>query len=246
MHNLGRQITQTWPTLSLARFAFLSIGIAIAGGFLVWGLSGATLLGSVAAGAAAFLPMIYLKTKVAKHEKRLLEQLPEGLDFLSRVLKAGHSLSTGLQMMGEEMAEPLASVFRQCYDQHSLGQSLEEALKDAALSVDNSDFGFFVTAILIQRQTGGDLSEVLGNISGMIRQRIRLQSSVKAKTAEGRFTGYILVVFPIIMFFLVYVLSPAYANVLLHTRTGIYLLCTAALMLIMGQIVIRKVTTIKV
>jgi len=93
-------------------------------------------------------------------------------------------------------------------------------LKDTAVRVDNSDFGFFVTAILIQRQTGGDLSEVLSNISGMIRQRIRLQQHVKAKTAEGRFTGYILVVFPIILFFLSYYLNPAYASVLLHTSTA--------------------------
>jgi tight adherence protein B len=149
-------------------------------------------------------------------------------------------------MMADELPQPLAGEFRRCYDQHSVGQPLEDSLKDAALRVDNSDFGFFVTAILIQRQTGGDLSEVLTNISGMIRQRIRLQQHVKAKTAEGRFTGYILVVFPVVLFFICYYVSPTYANVLLHTKTGIYLLGIAAGMLMLGTWLIRKITTIKV
>ncbi len=149
-------------------------------------------------------------------------------------------------MMADELPMPLSGEFRRCYDQHSLGQSLEESLKDTAVRVDNSDFGFFVTAVLIQRQTGGDLSEVLTNISGMIRQRIRLSQHVKAKTAEGRFTGYILTVFPIIMFFISYYLNPKYADVLLHTPTGIGLLCLAGGMLIMGMFVIRKITDVKV
>src|SRR5205085_6835476 len=102
-------------------------------------------------------------------------------------------LSTGLQMMGEELPAPLAAEFRRCYDQHSLGTPLEDALKDMATHIESTDFAFFVTAVLIQRQTGGDLAEVLGNISKMIRGRLRLLQQVKAKTAEGRFTGYIMV-----------------------------------------------------
>ena len=124
--------------------------------------------------------------------------------------------------------------------------ALEESLKDTAVRVDNPDFGFFVTAMLIQRQTGGDLSEVLSNISDMIRQRIRLQQHVKAKTAEGRFTGYILVVFPVVLFFVSYYLNPKYASVLLHTSTGLWLLALAGAMLMLGTWCIRKITTIKV
>src|ERR1041385_7170764 len=104
-----------------------------------------------------------------------------------------------MQTIAEEMPEPISGEFRRCNDQHSLGQPLEECLKDMASRVGSTDFAFFVTAVLIQRTTGGDLSEVLGNISGMIRQRIRLQNHVKAKTAEGRFTGYILTAFPGVM-----------------------------------------------
>ena len=190
--------------------------------------------------------MLRSTSAVNRRQRDFLDQLPEALDFLSRILRAGHSLSTGLQMMADELPQPLSGEFRRCYDSHSVGQALEDSLKDTAVRVDNSDFGFFVTAILIQRQTGGDLSEVLTNISDMIRQRIRLAQHVKAKTAEGRFTGYILVVFPVVLFFVSYYLNPGYASVLLHTSTGLWLLATAAGMLMMGSWAIKKITTIKV
>jgi tight adherence protein B len=176
----------------------------------------------------------------------MVMQLPEALDFLSRILRAGHSLSTGVQMMGEELPQPLASEFRRAYDQHSLGQPLEDAFKDMAGRIDSTDFAFFVTAVLIQRQTGGDLSEVLTNISDMIRGRIRLQSHVKAKTAEGRFTGYILVAFPAVMFVIVNMLNPEYGNILIHTPLGLKLLGTAFGLQMLGLWAIRKVTSIKV
>src|SRR6185369_4677416 len=121
-----------------------------------------------------------------------------------------------------------------CYDQHSLGQPLEDSLREMARRIESSDFAFFVTAVLIQRTTGGDLSQVLGNISGMIRQRIRLQQYVKAKTAEGRFTGYILVAFPILMFFIAYTMNPDYGKVLLHTSSGLTMLGVAVTLVILG------------
>jgi tight adherence protein B len=242
---LGSRIAQTWPSFSLAKFTFLSLGLSLMGFMTVVLVTGAYVLG-IAGAAIGFGPMIMLNNQYNRHQRNLILQLPEALDFLSRVLRAGHSLSTGLQMMADELPLPLSGEFRRCYDQHSLGQSLEESLKDTAVRVDNPDFGFFVTAILIQRSTGGDLSEVLTNISDMIRQRIRLSQSVKAKTAEGRFTGYILTVFPVVMFFVSYYMSPTYASVLLHTRKGIGLMCLAGCMLVSGIFVIRKITTVKV
>jgi tight adherence protein B len=246
MESLALKITRTWPSFSLAKFAFVSIGLAVVAFVAATLVSDAAVMGVGAGAVAGILPLLILNNRQGAQEKALMNQLPEALDFLSRVLRAGHSLSTGLQMMAEELPPPLCIEFRRCYDQHSLGQPLEEALKDAAVRVDNADFGFFVTSILIQRQTGGDLSEVLTNISGMIRGRIRLQQHVKAKTAEGRFTGYILVVFPIIMFFICYIESPEYAKVLLHTTKGMYLLGIAGFMLILGLFTIRKITTVKV
>ncbi len=148
-------------------------------------------------------------------------------------------------MMAEELPKPLCEEIRRCYDQHSLGQALEDALKETALRVESNDFAFFVTALLISRQTGGDLSEVLKNISGMIRGRVRLAQQVKAKTAEGRFTGYILVAFPGLMFFLCYIQNPEYSGKLLH-GTGLYFLGTALGLQMLGLFTIKKITTIKV
>lgn len=246
MKGLAQRIVQTWPSFSLAKFMFLSGGIGLGASTLIFLLTNSPFISLCVLVAGASLPLLYLNNRRNARQKQFMEQLPEALDFLSRILRAGHSLSTGLQMMAEELPQPVAGEFRRCYDAHSVGQSMEEALRDTAVRVDNPEFGFFVTAILIQRQTGGDLSEVLSNISGMIRQRIRLQQHVKAKTAEGRFTGYILLVFPVILFILCDYLSPSYAGQLLHTTTGIELLATAAGMLVLGTFMIRKITTIKV
>ena len=144
------------------------------------------------------------------------------------------------------MPKPLGGEFRRCYDQHSLGQPLEEALREMARRIESTDFAFFVTAVLIQRQTGGDLSQVLGNISGVLRQRIRLSQFVKAKTAEGRFTGYVLVAFPIMMFFIASSMNKDYKKNLLENSTGLTLLAVAGGLVILGLVTIRKITTVKV
>jgi tight adherence protein B len=204
------------------------------------------LISAIAGVVGAYMPVLMLNSKRNRRQRALADELPESLDFLSRVLRAGHSLSTGLQMMGQELPMPLSGEFRQAYDEHSLGLSLEESLKNMTKRIDSTDFAFFITAVLIQRQTGGDLSEVLNNISGMIRQRIRLQSSVKAKTAEGRFTGYILSAFPGIMFCIAYTLNPAYAGVLLKTTGGLEMLGTAFGMQMLGLFCIKKITTVRV
>ena len=200
----------------------------------------------MAAAVGAYLPFFTVSSKRAKRQKKLASQIPDALDFLSRILRAGHSLTTGLQMMGEELPAPMGVEFRRCYDQHSLGQPLEDCLKAMASRIESTDFAFFITAVLIQRQSGGDLSEVLRNISGMIRQRIRLQQHVKAKTAEGRFTGYILVAFPAVMFMISYTMNPDLAGMLLHTTTGLELLGTAFGLSMLGLFAIRQITTVKV
>jgi tight adherence protein B len=149
-------------------------------------------------------------------------------------------------MMGEELPQPLGGEFQKAYDQHSLGMSLEDSLREASQRIDSSDFAFFVTAVLIQRQTGGDLSEVLKNISSMIRGRVRLAQQVKSKTAEGRFTGYVLVAFPAVMFMLSYYMNPGYAGILIRDPGGRMLLCVAVGLQILGLLAIKKITTVKV
>jgi tight adherence protein B len=246
LQGIYRQILQAWPDLSLTTFLGISIGLAVGFAVLSFALVGAPIVSLVAAVIGGYVPFLLLGRKRGKRQTMMSNQLPEALDFLSRILKAGHSLSTGLQMMSEELPKPLGLEFGRAYDQHSLGMSMEDALKDMALRIESTDFAFFVTATLIQRQTGGDLSEVLNNISGMIRQRIRLAQSVKAKTAEGRFTGYILSAFPAVMFVLASILNPDYTAVLWKTNTGLAMLATAFGLMLSGLFVIKKITTVRV
>ena len=245
-HELHRRLAQTLPGMTVVKFLWISGALAAFGGMVMLLLSASMIPAALAAACAGYLPFFLLNTKRNRRSKALNDQLPEALDFLSRALKAGHSLSTGVQMMADELPDPLAAEFRQCYDQHSLGQSLDDALKDTSARIESTDFAFFVTAVLIQRQTGGDLSEVLRNISSMIRQRVRLHQQVKAKTAEGRFTGYIMVAFPVVMFFIASTLNPEYSQVLLHTATGLKMLGIAAGLQAAGLLAIHKITTVKV
>jgi tight adherence protein B len=201
--------------------------------------------GLVGAGVLGYLPLMFINARRNRRQRQIADQIPDALDFLCRILKAGHSLSTGIQMMGDELPAPIGHEFRRCYAQHSVGQSLDQALRDMSIRVESADFAFFITAVLIQRQTGGDLGEVLRNISSMIRARVKLQQHVKAITAEGRFTGYILFAFPAVLFVLSWVLNPAYAGVLLKTETGKLLLGLAFVLQMLGLAVIRKIVNVK-
>lgn len=244
--DLHTSLLQSLPDMTVRRFLAIAAGCGFGAFALVLVVSASAFVGVVAGVLGCFAPFLVVTNRRNRRQRMLVEQLPGALDFLGRALKAGHSFATGLQMMGEELPQPLAGEFRRAYDQHSVGLPIEDCLRDMVKRIDSTDFAFFITATLIQRQTGGDLSEVLNNISGMIRQRIRLQQHVKAKTAEGRFTGYILAVFPVLMFVISYVLNPQYGGVLLNTSTGIGLLVTAFVMTLLGLWLIRKLTTVRV
>jgi tight adherence protein B len=244
--DINALLQMSFPEVGFLKF----IGVCFAAFFVVFMLFLAFtmkfIVAFVAAALAATAPILYLVKRKNKRQRMLDDQLPEGMDFLGRALKAGHSLASGLQMMGKELPQPIAGEFMHAYDQHSLGIPMEQVLKDMTKRIDSTDFAFFVTAVLIQRQTGGDLSEVLKNISGMIRQRIRLAQQLKAKTAEGRFTGYLLTAFPAIIFVILYVINREYTSKLTDTTTGLKVLGAAFAMQIMGLYMIRKITTVKI
>jgi tight adherence protein B len=221
------------------------VGFAVMAGAMAFLGTQSIIAGIFAGIVSAMLPFLIVSSKCAKHQKIVEDQLPEALDFLARVLRAGHSLATGLQMAAEELPEPLAGEFRRCYDQHSLGTPLEQSMKEMAERVGTPDFSFFVTAVLIQRTTGGDLAEVLTNIGNMVRARIRLQQHVKAITAQGRLVGYILLVLPVVFYIVLYLLNPRYARVLIDTREGFFFLMGALVLQLLGLISIKKIVSVK-
>ncbi|HWP39481.1 MAG TPA: type II secretion system F family protein, partial [Tepidisphaeraceae bacterium] len=152
---LNRLLVHAYPEVTLGRFLLVVAGIATGLFLLSLLLTGSILVSAVAGGIGIYAPCVVLSSKRARRQRLLADQLPEALDFLGRILKAGHSLSTGIQMMGEELPQPLAGEFRRAYDQHSLGQPMEQVLREMVGRIESTDFAFFVTATLIQRQTGG-------------------------------------------------------------------------------------------
>jgi tight adherence protein B len=239
------KVARAFPGVQLDRFILMIVSFAVVSA--VVGFIGTKSIGGaiVCAFMAGVLPFMIVSSRCAKHQKVVEDQLPEALDFLARVLRAGHSLATGMQMAGDEIPEPLAGEFRRCYGQHSLGTSLEAAMKEMAQRVGTPDFSFFVTAVLIQRTTGGDLAEVLSNISGMVRARIRLQQHVKAITAQGRLVGYSLVVLPFFFAVVLYFINPAYIRILFETREGFALICSAVVQQALGLFFIRRIVAVK-
>lgn len=245
-HNVNKTLLQSAPTLTLQKFLWIVVASSVGLMCLVFLITMGLFVSLVAGILGGAVPFLVLMNKRNRRQKLMADQLPDALDFLSRALRAGHSMSTGFQLMAEELPQPIAGEFRRVYEQHSLGAAMEDALRAAVERVESTDFAFFVTAVLIQRQTGGDLGEVLNNIGSMIRHRVRLQQHVKAKTAEGRFTGYILAAFPAVMFVISYCLNKEYASRLLEQSIGIIMLAVAFGLQLLGLFVIRKITTVKV
>lgn len=246
MHHINRTLLQSAPKLTLKKFLYIVLAAGVGAMFIVFLITTGFIVSVVAGALGGTVPFLVLMNKRNKRQRMIADQLPDALDFLGRALRAGHSMVTAFQMMSEELPEPISGEFRRVFDQHSLGASLEDCLRAAAMRVESTDFAFFVTSALIQRQTGGDMSEVLNNITEMIRARVRLQQHVKAKTAEGRFTGYILSAFPALMFVLSYCLNKEYAGRLLEDATGMCLLGGALFLQLIGLFVIRKLTTVQV
>jgi tight adherence protein B len=245
VQTLLTKLSRAYPGVVLKRFLLMIVAFAAMAGAMAFVATRSTVAAVFAGVVCGMLPSLIVSSKCARHQKVIEDQLPEALDFLARVLRAGHSLATGMQMAGEEIPEPLAGQFRRCYDQHSLGTALEVSMKEMAERVGTPDFSFFVTAVLIQRTTGGDLAEVLTNIANMVRARIRLQQHVKAITAQGRMVGYILLVLPLIFFVILYLINPKYARVLLDTREGFYILLAALILQALGLFSIKQIVSVK-
>lgn len=243
---INKTLLQSAPNMTFQKFMTYVGASAFTGFFIVFIITFGLFVALVAAVLGGSIPFLYLVNKRNKRQRGISDQLPDALDFLGRAMRAGHSMASGFQMMSEELPEPIAGEFRRAYEQHSLGASMEDALRAMAQRVESTDFAFFVTAVLIQRQTGGDLSEVLNNISAMIRARVRLQMHVKSKTAEGRFTGYILAGFPALMFVLSYCLNKEYAGRMLAETLGLVMLGGAFGLQLIGLFVIRKLTVVRV
>lgn len=178
--------------------------------------------------------------------KKFAAQLPDALELVARALRAGHSLGAGMHVVAEEMPAPVSVEFGRVYEEQNLGIALEEAMRNMVERVPNLDLRFFVTSVAIQRQTGGDLAEILDKIGYVVRERYRILGQVKALTAEGRLSGVVLIALPFVLFLVMLHLKPDYVAVLWTERAGIKMSIFALLMQVLGAICIKKIVDIKV
>lgn len=203
-------------------------------------------IGLTSSAAMLILPLWAINIKRNMRMNKFLNQLPDVFELMSQALRAGHSLPNAILLISQQMPDPVGTEFGRVFHEQNLGIKMEEALQGMAKRVALMDVRFFVTAVLIQRTTGGDLAEVLDNISGVIRDRIKLFGTVKALTAEGRLSGWVLLALPIIVFIMELVVNPEYANVLLEEPMGQYMLMGAGVSQILGLLLIKKIVNIKV
>ena len=174
------------------------------------------------------------------------EQLPEALDLLSRAVRSGNSLTAGLAMIGEELEAPISPEFAATVDEINLGLTMNEAMENLCERVPLSDLRFFTIAVLVQKETGGNIGEILDNISRLIRERIQFKRQVRALTAEGRYSAGILISLPILMFCYIYFTNYEYMSIMLEEKMGHYMLFGAAIMQIIGSIMIKRIVTIDI
>jgi len=208
-------------------------------------------LGSVAtaAGLGALLtplPWLYVLRRRARRFGRFEAQLPEAIDMLVSALRAGHSLMTAIGFMGQESQEPLSGEFRKCFEEQNYGVDLRTALNNLGSRMAVQDLLIFIAAVLIQKESGGNLAEVLEKVARTARERFRLRKQVQVHTAQGRMTGWILSMLPVILGFGMYLVHPEGIRLLWTHPTGLKLLYTAIVMNVLGALAIRKIVRIRV
>ncbi len=191
-------------------------------------------------------PILHIVRTRRKRMNRFEEQFPESLEFVARSMRAGHAFSVSLEMIHREFQEPLASEFRRAFDEHNLGMPLDLALLKLARRVPLLDVGFFVSAVLLQKRTGGNLAEILDKLAYIIRERFKLRGKIRAISAHGRMTGMALTAIPMAVALMMLYVNPDYISFFSKDETGNIMAGVALLLQMLGYLIIRKIVTIEV
>jgi len=244
--NLRLLFEQADVNLPVPQFLIIC-GILAAVGIVLPTVAGMNPLFAPLVGAfLAVLPILWLLMRRKRRLRKFAAQLPEALELIARALRAGHSLAAGLSLVAQEMSAPIAVEFGRTFEEQNLGIPLEEALESLTKRVPNLDLKFFSTAIILQRQTGGDLAEILDKIGHLIRERFQIWGQVQALTGEGRLSGVVLLALPPALFAVVYRMNPDYLMLLFTDELGKKMLVGGVIMQLFGALVIRKIVNIRV
>ena len=244
--NFGRWLEQSGMKVSISGVLLiavgLGVGVALLAGLITrapWGLPAGFAIG-------VGLPFLVLNIKRGRRMRAFEEQFPEALDLIARALKAGHAFATGLKMAADELPEPVGPEFRKTFDEQNFGLPLKDALDNLTLRIPLLDVRFFATAVLIQRETGGNLSEILENLAHVVRERFKILRQVRVYTAHGRFTGYVLLALPAVLGIALSFINPDHMNMLFRERMGQMMLLGALVMQTIGYLWIKQVIKIEV
>jgi tight adherence protein B len=244
--SMNRWLEQTGVKITGSGLVLVSLAAAFAG-FVISAmfttLPPARLIGAV---IGAAIPSIVLNVKRGRRLRRFEEQFPEALDLIARALKAGHAFATGLKMAADETQDPVGPEFRKTFDEQNFGLPLKDALANMTERNPLLDVRFFATAVLIQRETGGNLAEILENLARVVRERFKILRQVRVYTAHGRLTGYVLLALPVALGIALSFTAPDSMNLLFRDRLGQMALVGAAVAQFIGYMWIRQIVKIEV
>ena len=227
------------------------VGASVLCGIAAWilvdvGLHQSASLGAVAAALAALLPAGYVGYKRRQRLSRIERQMPEALDLLARALRAGHAFTAGLKMAGEELTEPIAGEFRAVHDEINFGISMQQSLTHLCERVPSTDVRYFVVAVLIQRDSGGNLTEILQKLAHLIRERAKLQAKVRVLSSEGRMSAWVLTLLPFALGGALYLANPKFMGPMFTDPIGQAIVKYLLIMMALGVVVLRKIVRIRV
>lgn len=244
--NLKLMFEQADVRLNISQFLLICVGSAMVG-FIAPTLGGLPVkFAPIIALIFIFLPFAWLMQKRKSRLKKFGAQLPEALELIARALRSGHSLAAGFNLVATEVSAPIGKEFGRTFDEQNLGMPMEEALENLTVRVPNLDLKFFVTAIVLQRQTGGDLAEILDKIGRLIRERFQIWGQIQALTGEGRLSGIVLLALPPVLFIAVFRMNPDYLMLLFTDDLGKKMLIGGIVMQLLGAVAIRKIVNIRV
>src|SRR5713101_7356039 len=217
----------------------------IAGNTIYWRTE-AGVFSTVVSALASAAPLLYVLHKRSRRFNRFEERLPNALDMMVSALRAGHSLNSAIGTVAKEAGEPVAREFKKCFDEQNFGLELRNAMQNLAGRVPIDDVRMMVTAILIQKESGGNLAEILEKVASIIRDRFRLKRQIRVHTAQGRLTGWILSILPVVLGLGLYLVNPENMSLLWKRPFGVKMLYTATVMTIIGALIIRKIVRVRV
>ena len=243
---IERWVEQSGMRVSLGGLFLISLLLGVVAAVAATSASHLWWAGAIGMLAGSSAPWLVVRMKRARRMAKFEEQFPEALDLLSRAIRAGHAFGAGMKMVSEELGDPVGPEFRKCFEEQNYGLALKDSLNNLSLRVPSLDVRFFVTAVLIQKETGGNLAEILDNLATVVRERFKILRDVRTKTAHGRFTGYVLLALPAFLAMALSVINPEHMDLLFKERVGQLMIVVTIVMQAIGFFWIRRIVRIEV